>query len=71
MPAEVLPNASVPVGQVAARALATVAADASVREVAEEVMIEEVGLVAGEAGRYAAGVVSERDVLALLLDVDG
>ncbi|HEY2195848.1 MAG TPA: CBS domain-containing protein [Actinomycetospora sp.] len=67
MPAEVLPNASVPVGQVSARTLATVAADASVRELAEELVIEELVREDDEI----AGIVSMRDVLALLLDVDG
>lgn len=66
MPTEVLGDPTVPVGRISARVLATVPAEATVRDVAEELVLDEVGLVAVEAGRFAAGVVSERDVVAVL-----
>lgn len=66
MAAEHLVGAAVPVGRISARVLAGIPADATVRDAAEELVLDDVGLLAVEAARRAVGVVSERDVVTVL-----
>lgn len=59
-------GARTPVLQLADRNLATVPADATLQEVAEELALDEVGVVVVERDGDPVGVVSERDVVAAI-----
>lgn len=63
-----------PVGPLASRVLASVAPEATVREVLAELAAEEIGVVLVRSGPGIAGVLSERDLVAALaygVDPDG
>ncbi|MHC1557824.1 CBS domain-containing protein [Actinomycetospora sp. C-140] len=57
---------TVPVGRLANRNLATVPPDTSLQEVAEELAMDEIGVVVVQYGHEPIGVVSERDLVAVV-----
>jgi CBS domain-containing protein len=59
-------GAATPVRRVASRDLATVELDASLQDVAEELALDELGIVVVVDGGRPVGVISERDLVAVL-----
>ncbi|GAA4783492.1 CBS domain-containing protein [Actinomycetospora chlora] len=55
-----------PVRRLASHTLATVPPDATLQQVAEELAMDEIGVVVVEQGRETLGVVSERDLVAVI-----
>ena len=54
---------TVPVRRLASRTLATVPPEATLREVAEELALDEIGVVVVQHGHDPIGVISERDLV--------
>src|SRR4051794_15260287 len=59
-------GATTPIRRVANRNLATVDPDATLQEVAEELALDEIGIVVVQHGHAPIGVVSERDLVAVI-----
>ncbi|GAA4880600.1 CBS domain-containing protein [Actinomycetospora straminea] len=58
--------ATTPIRRLATRELATVPPDATLQEVAEELAMDEIGVVVVAQGHEPVGVVSERDLVAVI-----
>ncbi|MDD7939544.1 CBS domain-containing protein [Actinomycetospora lutea] len=60
------PGATTPIRRLATRELATVGPEATLREVAEELAMDEIGAILVRYGHDSTGVISERDLVAVI-----